>query len=77
MGIEVVHFAVSVLIAKGVTLWAQEQEATIRLFEDYSGEIVNGSKHVSFIWNLTESRVTDLIFQNGSIYFENGTILLE
>ena len=40
MGIEVVHFAVSVLIAKVVTLWAQEQEATIGLFEDYSGEIV-------------------------------------
>ncbi|MDQ3967051.1 MAG: hypothetical protein M3275_01500 [Thermoproteota archaeon] len=37
--IEVVHFAVSVLIAKVVTLWAQEQEATIRLFEDYSAEI--------------------------------------
>jgi hypothetical protein len=70
MGIEVVHFAVSVLIAKGVTLWAQEQEATIRLFEDYSGEIVNRSKHVGFIWNLTEPRVTDLIFQNGSIYLE-------
>jgi hypothetical protein len=60
-----------------VTLWAQEQEATIRLFEDYSGEIVNRSKHVGFIWNLTELRVTDLIFQNGSIYLENGTILLE
>ena len=29
MGIEVVHFAVSVLIAKVVTIWAQEQEATI------------------------------------------------
>ena len=71
-GIEVVHFAVSVLIAKVVTLRAQEQEATIRLFEDYSGEIVNGSKHVGFTWNLTEPRVTDLIFQNGSIYFENN-----
>jgi hypothetical protein len=55
-----------------VTLWAQEQEATIGLFEDYSGEIVNGSKHVGFTWNLTEPRVTDLIFQNGSMYFENN-----
>jgi hypothetical protein len=55
-----------------VTLWAQEQEAAIRLFDDYSGEIVNGSKHVGFTWNLTEPRVTDLIFQNGSICFENN-----
>ena len=35
-------------VAKVVTLWAQEQEATIRLFEDYSGEIVNGTKHFGF-----------------------------
>jgi len=40
MGIEVVHFAISVLITKVVTLWAQEQEATIGLFEDYSGEML-------------------------------------
>lgn len=44
------------LIAKAVTLWAQEQEATIGLFEDYSGEIVNGCKDVGFTWNLTEPR---------------------
>jgi hypothetical protein len=56
-----------------VTLCAQEQEATVGLFEDYSGEIVNGSKHVGFTRNLTEPRVADLIFQNGSMYFENGT----
>ncbi len=56
-----------------MTLWAQEQEATIGLFEDYSGEIVNGCKDVGFTWNLTESRVANLIFQNGSIYFKNGT----
>ena len=56
--IEVVHFDVSVfLIAKVVTIWAQEQEATVGLFEDYSGEIVNGSKHVGFYMesNRTES----------------------
>ncbi len=45
-----------------MTLWAQEQEATIGLFEDYSGEIVNGGKDVGFTWNLTEPRVANLIF---------------
>jgi hypothetical protein len=54
-----------------VTLLAQEQEATIGLFEDYSGEIVDGSKHVGFTWKPTEPRVADLIFQNGSIYENN------
>ncbi|HYZ60631.1 MAG TPA: hypothetical protein VE544_13315 [Nitrososphaeraceae archaeon] len=53
-----------------MTLWAQEQEATIRLFEDYSGEIVNGTKHFGFTWSPSEANET-LIFEGGKILFGN------
>jgi hypothetical protein len=52
-----------------------QEEARITLFEDYSGEIVNASKHVGFIWNLSEPGVDELIFEDG-IRFPNGTLLL-
>jgi hypothetical protein len=55
---------------------AQEQEARITLFEDMSGEIVNGSKHVGFLWNLSEPGVEELLFEDGKILFSNGTVLL-
>jgi hypothetical protein len=55
---------------------AQEKKAGITLFEDYSGEIVNGSKHVGFTYNLTEPGVDKLLFEGGKILFSNGTILL-
>jgi hypothetical protein len=56
-----------------------EEEATatrITLVEDMSDEIINGSKHVGFTYNLTEPGVDKLLFEVSKILFENGTILL-
>lgn len=54
----------------------EEQQTEIRLFEDYSGEIVNGSKHVGFTYNLTEPGVDQLLWEDGKILFSNKTVLL-
>lgn len=48
--------------------------AKIKLFEDFSGEIVNGTKHFSFKWSPSGNEA--LIFENGKIYFSNMTLLL-
>jgi hypothetical protein len=58
------------------TVSAEDNGARIILFEDNSGEIVNGSKHVGFNYNITEAGVDKLLFEGGKILFNNGTVLL-
>jgi hypothetical protein len=53
----------------------EEEEARITLFEDFSGEIVNDTKHFGFQWIPSEGNET-LIFEGGKILFSNGTVLL-
>jgi hypothetical protein len=52
------------------------EEDHIRLFEDFSGKIVNGSKHFGFTWTPSEGNNETLVFENGKILFSNGTVLL-
>jgi hypothetical protein len=52
----------------------EEEKARITLFEDGSGEIVNGTKDVGFVYNITSGG--PLVFENDKILFQNGTILL-
>jgi hypothetical protein len=60
-----------------IVLAQQEEETKITLFEDYSGEIVNGSKHVGFVFNLTEPGINELLWEDNKILFPNGTTLIE
>jgi hypothetical protein len=54
---------------------ASEEGTGITLFEDFSGEIVNGTKHFGFQWSPSEGNET-LLFDEGKILFSNGTVLL-
>jgi hypothetical protein len=72
--IVVATFALIFIIVNApITGYAQEVE--FRLFEDFSGEIVNGSKHFGFTWAPSEGNET-LVFDQGKILFSNGTVLL-
>ena len=44
-----------------------QEEAQIRLFEDFSGEIVNGTKHFGFTWIPSEGNET-LLFEGGRFF---------
>ena len=58
---------------------AQEEEPAdvqITFFEDFSGEIINGTKHFGFQWSPSEEGNETLVFENGKILFSNGTVLL-
>jgi hypothetical protein len=48
----------------------------ITLFEDFSGEIVNSTKHFGFQWSPSPGNNEMLVFEGGKILFSNGTALL-
>ena len=54
----------------------KEEEAKITPFEDFSSEIINGTKYFGFQWSPSEEGNETLVFENGKILFSNGTVLL-
>jgi hypothetical protein len=75
----VFSFSLSVAQAQAQTEAQRVTITKIEVFEDNSITLTNTEgRHITFTWNATseEGEEGDLVFENGNIYFNNGTILI-